>query len=115
MGGGLSALLACRDPELRGAVIFYGNSPALAEVPAIRCPILGLYGALDQRVNAGINPFAEAMQSAGKKFAFHIYDGAQHGFFNDGRPAYDAFASRDAWVRTLEFLGESIGGAQRHS
>src|SRR5215831_14886365 len=33
LGGGLSALLACRDPELSAAVISYGNPPAAEEIP----------------------------------------------------------------------------------
>jgi carboxymethylenebutenolidase len=35
----------------------------------------------------------------------HVYEGADHAFFNDTRPeVYDAEASSIAWSRTLEFL-----------
>jgi len=104
MGGGLSALLACSDPELAGAVIYYGSAPDEEKLASIQCPILGLYGELDERVNAGISKFSDSMKKLGKKFDHVIYPGAQHAFFNDSRPAYNAKASRDSFVRTLEFL-----------
>ena len=108
MGGGLSALLACEEPELSGAAIFYGSAPPPESVPGIACPLLGFYGALDLRVNAGLPAFREALEQAGKAFEFHVYEGAGHGFFNDGRPAYDVRAARDSFARLLEFLRTTI-------
>ena len=61
-GRGPSALLACEEPELGAAAIFYGSAPPLERVPAIACPVAGFYGALDARVNAGLPAFAEAMR-----------------------------------------------------
>ena len=104
MGGGLSALLACEDPELAGAAVFYGSAPPLEKVPQIRCPVVGFYGALDARINAGLPAFTEAMARAGKRFDPHVYEGAAHGFFNDTRPVYDVCAARDAFARLLAFL-----------
>jgi carboxymethylenebutenolidase len=104
MGGGLSALLAAHDPELAGAVIYYGMSPPLDLVPKIPCPVLGIYGGLDARVNGGVPAFAEAMKQNGKSFEPVTYEGAKHAFFNDERPSYDIDASRDAFARTLEFF-----------
>jgi carboxymethylenebutenolidase len=109
MGGGLSALLAVNDPELAAAVIFYGPSPALDKVDAIRCPVLGLYGGNDPRINAGVPTFAEAMKRGGKRFEHVTYEGVHHAFFNDGRPSYDVAASRDAFVRTLELFRRTLG------
>ncbi|HEX3344097.1 MAG TPA: dienelactone hydrolase family protein [Polyangiaceae bacterium] len=102
MGGGLSALLACHDPELAAACIYYGQAPAAELVPKIACPVEGFYGGEDKRVNEGIPAFAEAMKAAGKSYVSHVYPGAQHAFFNDDRPSYHAGASRDAFARTLE-------------
>jgi carboxymethylenebutenolidase len=65
MGGGLSGQLACHDPDLAAAVMFYGLLPTFDRVPEIRCPVLGLYGELDARVNAQIAPLTEAMARAG--------------------------------------------------
>jgi carboxymethylenebutenolidase len=105
MGGALSAQLAGRDPQLKGAVIFYGRPPDEALIERIRCPVIGFYGALDRRITDMLPGFREAMKRHGKAFEEHIYDGAAHAFFNDARPAYEVNASRDAWCRTLEFMG----------
>jgi carboxymethylenebutenolidase len=108
MGGGLSALLACHDPELAAAVVFYGAAPPEDLIANIRCPVLGLYGAADQRINAGIPAFEEAMQRHRRRFDKRIYDGAGHSFFNDTRPSYDVHAARDAFLRTLEVFRSTL-------
>ena len=108
MGGGLSALLACEEPELSGAAIFYGSAPPAERIPGIPCPVMGFYGALDQRINAGLPAFKEAMRTAGKAFESHVYEGAGHGFFNDARPSYEARAAQDSYARLLEFLHHTL-------
>jgi carboxymethylenebutenolidase len=109
LGGGLSGKLAVHDPELAGAVIFYGSSPTEDQVPRIEAPILGLYGGEDPRINATIPAFAAAAEKHGKRFEQHIYPGAQHAFFNDNRPSYNVAATRDSWVRVLAFLQRTLG------
>jgi len=101
MGGGLSALLACNDPQLAAAVVFYGSAPPEDLIPKINCPVLAFYGGLDQRINAGIPAFAQAMERLGKRYEKHIYENVLHSFFNDSRPTYDVRAARDAFARTL--------------
>lgn len=110
MGGGLSALLACAEPELAGAAIFYGSAPPLDRVARIQCPVAGFYGSLDLRVNAGLPAFAAAMDEAGKAFEHQVYEGAAHAFFNDARPAYHARAVRDSYARLLTFLRQAVDG-----
>jgi len=48
------------------------------------------------------------MRKAGKSFEHHVYAGAPHGFFNDTRPSYRVDAARDAWARSLAFLGRHL-------
>ncbi len=108
MGGGLSGRLACADPKLGAAVIYYGGGVPADGIANIACPVLGLYGSLDARVNAGIADFAAAMKRHGKRFEHHVYEGAAHAFFNDTRPAYHAAASRDAFARTLELFRREL-------
>jgi carboxymethylenebutenolidase len=108
MGGGLTALLACEEPELAGAAIFYGSAPPLERVKDITCPVVGFYGALDARINAGLPAFAAAMEAAGKAFEYQVYEGAGHAFFNDTRPAYEVRATRDATSRLLQFLRSTV-------
>jgi carboxymethylenebutenolidase len=108
MGGGLTALLACEEPELGAGAIFYGSSPASEKVASIACPLIGFYGANDQRVNAGVPAFDAAMKAAGKSFEHHIYEGANHAFFNEQSPRYDVKASRDSFVRLLSFFQKHL-------
>jgi carboxymethylenebutenolidase len=110
MGGGLSALLACEEPELAGAAVYYGTAPAAEKVPAIRCPVIAFYGAKDQRVNAGIPAFAEAMRESGKSFEHHVYEGAGHAFFNDAAGSYEVKAARDSFARLLAFFARVLSG-----
>jgi len=110
-GGGLSALLACHDPLLAAACIYYGSAPAAELVPKITCPVAGFYGGDDKRINDGIPAFAEAMKKAGKHYESHIYAAAHHAFFNDNRPSYNAAASRDAFARTLEIYRTHLAPA----
>ena len=108
MGGGLSALLAAHDPQLAAAVIFYGTAPREELVAKIQCPVLGLYGATDARINAGLPAFVAAMAKHGKPFEHYLYEGAGHAFFNDTRASYEVRAARDAWVRTLAMFHEHL-------
>jgi carboxymethylenebutenolidase len=110
MGGGLSALLACEEPELSGAAVYYGNAPAAEKISGIKCPVIAFYGANDQRVNAGIPGFEAAMQKAGKTFEHWIYEGAGHAFFNDDSSGYNVKAARDSFARLLAFFRTILTG-----
>ena len=110
MGGGLAALLACEEPELAAAAVYYGTAPAAEQIAKIRCPVIGFYGETDQRVNAGIPGFEEEMRKGRKSFEHHIYPGAGHAFFNDERPSYDVRAARDSFARLLMFFLKNLGG-----
>lgn len=108
MGGGLSLLLACREPSLAAASIYYGSNPPAAEIAAIRCPVRGFYGELDTRITGRVPELAAAMQEAGKDFESKVYPGAPHAFFNDTRASYHPEAARDAWARTLAFFAQTL-------
>jgi carboxymethylenebutenolidase len=110
MGGGLSTLLACEEPGLSGAAVFYGNAPAADRIAGIRCPVIGFYAANDQRVNAGIPAFDEAMRREGKSFEYHMYENANHAFFNDAGPSYNVDAARDSFARMLSFFSKTLTG-----
>jgi len=110
MGGGLSALLACEEPELSAAAIFYGSAPPAERIGKISCPVIGFYGEKDQRVNAGIPALEEAMRRGGKSFECYIYPEATHAFFNDDRLSYNVKASRDSFARLLTFFVKNLTG-----
>jgi carboxymethylenebutenolidase len=108
MGGGLSALLACEEPDISGAAVFYGNAPESEKIARIACPVIAFYGGNDKHVNEGIPAFEEAMREAGKNYEHRIYEGANHAFFNDDAPAYDVSAARDSFARLLAFFARYL-------
>ena len=104
-GGGLSNDLAVNVPTLKAAVAFYGRQPDAAEVPKIKAAIQLHYGALDERINAGIPAYEEALKKAGVKYELYIYEGANHAFHNDTSAArYNEAAAKLAWKRSLDFF-----------
>jgi carboxymethylenebutenolidase len=111
-GGAMSARLATVDPDLRAAVIFYGQNPPLDDVPHIRAALLGLYGGDDPGITDTVPLLAEAMSHAGQRFDSHVYPGAKHAFFNNTRSSnYHEASAKDAWERVLRFYGTTLAGA----
>jgi carboxymethylenebutenolidase len=111
-GGSTSFATAVRaHPKLRGAVVYYGTAPALAELRGVRAPVLGLYGENDARVNATIPGADSAMKSLGKRYEPVILSGAGHGFLRqqDGQNGANLTASRTAWPKTIAFFQRSLG------
>jgi carboxymethylenebutenolidase len=108
MGGGLVGELAAAGAPLAAAVIYYGPPPPLAQVAAVRCPVLGHYGGADPPITSRVPEFEAAMRSHGKAFTAHIYDRAPHAFNNDTRPSFDPPVARLAWRRTRDFLRRAL-------
>lgn len=108
MGGSLSALLACQEPHLAAAVIYYGSSPTAELVGSIQCPLRGFYGRDDPRIVDGLPDFETALSAAGIDYELRVYQDTGHAFFNDTRPSYRPEAARDAWGRTLAFFAQTL-------
>lgn len=108
MGGALSAQLACRDADLKAAVVYYGSAPDASLLHGVKASVRGFYGGLDRRISDAAPAFAQSMRNAGKDFAYEIYEGAEHAFFNDSRRSYNARAARDSLARTLQFFNERL-------
>lgn len=108
-GGGMSIALACQAP-LAACVDFYGANPSPIElVEHIPCPVLGLYGAEDQRINSSLDSLVKAMTEYKKDFEMRIYPGAAHAFFNDTRPqVYRPGPAAEAWERVLRFFERTL-------
>ena len=104
-GGGVTNQVAVHSPDLAAAVPFYGAQPAAADVPKIKAAMLIHYAGQDERINAGIPAFEEALKKAGIEYKIFMYEGAQHAFFNDSNAArHNKDAAQSAWQRTLEFF-----------
>lgn len=104
-GGAMANSLAVNVPSLKAAVAFYGRQPEAADVPKIKAAIQLHYGELDERVNAGIPAYEEALKKNNIPYEVYIYKGANHAFHNDTAPTrYNAEAAKLAWERTLAFF-----------
>ncbi len=108
-GGAMSNQLAVHAPQLNAAVAYYGRQPEAADVPKIKAAVQLHYGGLDERVNAGIPAYEEALKAAGVKYELFVYEGAQHAFNNDRAPTrYNAEAAKLAWDRTLRLFKDTL-------
>jgi len=108
-GGAMANSLAVNDPNLQAAVAFYGRQAAAEDVPKIKAALMLHYGALDERVNAGIPAYEEALKKYNKAYQVFIYESANHAFHNDtAGPRYDEKAAKLAWSRTIVFFEEKL-------
>src|SRR5882724_264922 len=108
-GGGLANQLAVNMPTLKVAVPFYGRQPEAVDVPKIKAFVQCHYGAMDDRINAGIPAYEEALKKAGTHYEIFIYEGAQHAFNNDTAPSrYNEAAAKLAWSRTVALLKKEL-------
>jgi carboxymethylenebutenolidase len=102
-GGWRSFMMATTIPTLHRAVVFYGSTPDDG-LQNIHAPVLAHYAQQDFRITGNAVLTEKTMKELGKKFSYYVYPGAEHAFFNDTGPRYDAEAAKLAWSRTLEFL-----------
>jgi len=110
-GGGLVNALATASPELDAGVAYYGRQADATQVAKIEAPLLLHYAGLDERINAGIAAYEEALKAAGKTYTIHIYENVNHAFNNDTSAArYDEAAADLAWGRTVAFFKEHLAG-----
>ena len=109
-GGRMVNLMAVNNPDLKAAVAYYGSQPEAADVPKIKAAVQLHYGGLDERINAGIPAYEEALKRANVSYELYTYDGAQHAFNNDTAPTrYNEVAAKLAWERTLAFFKKHLG------
>lgn len=107
-GGGMTNQVAVNAPELDAAVPFYGSQPDPEEVSKINADMLLHYAGQDERINAGIPAFEEALKAAGIEYKIYMYEEAAHAFFNDTGSRYHKEAAEMAWKRTIEFFHQKL-------
>lgn len=104
-GGGIVNDLAAADPALTLCVPYYGRQIDPTLVPKIKAKLMLHYAGLDERINAGIPAYENALKSNQIDYQLFIYEGAQHAFNNDSSPArYQKETADLAWGRTLNFF-----------
>jgi carboxymethylenebutenolidase len=116
-GGRAVWLYAAANPNLRAGVAFYGSlvdpetqkavwpKSATELAPAVKAPVLGLYGEADQGIPvAQVEAMKAALTAAGKPSEIKLFPQAPHGFHADYRPSYRADAAAVAWFDTQAWL-----------
>jgi len=108
-GGAMANNLAVKVPSLKAAVAFYGRQPAAEDVNSIKAAVQLHYGALDERVNAGIPAYEEVLKKNNIRYELYMYEGANHAFHNDTAPTrYNEAAAKLAWQRTIDFFRKYV-------
>src|ERR1043165_1608272 len=108
-GGGMANDLAVNVPELKAAVAFYGRQPKAEDVAKIKAAVQLHYAGLDERIDAGIPAYEEALKKNNIKYELYLYDGVQRAFHNDTSTArYNEAAAKLAWQRTLDFFAKNL-------
>jgi carboxymethylenebutenolidase len=111
-GGGMVNQVAVSAPDNLGAAVgYYGRQPAAEDVANIQAPIILHYAGLDERINAGIPAYEQALKANGVDYTIYMYDGVNHAFNNDTSEArYDQTAAELAWQRTIDFFKQNLAG-----
>jgi carboxymethylenebutenolidase len=108
-GGGIVNDLAAADPTLTLGVPYYGRQIDASVVPKIKAKLMLHYAGLDERINAGIPAYENALKSNQIDYQLFIYEGAQHAFNNDSSPArYQKEIADLAWSRTINFFKKHL-------
>jgi carboxymethylenebutenolidase len=72
--------------------------------------VLGVYGGLDDRVNASRPAAKAALEKAGLEHELLTFGAADHAFFNDTGARFDPHAAAEAWRRVLSWFDHAQGG-----
>ena len=108
-GGAMANKLAVNDPKLQAAVAYYGAQANAADVPKIKASLMLHYGGLDERINAGIPAYEQALKDNKIDYKIYIYDGVNHAFNNNTSPTrYNEAAAKLAWSRTIDLFKQKL-------
>jgi carboxymethylenebutenolidase len=107
-GGGVVNRLAVRMPQLAAGVPFYGEAPAVEDVPKIKAALLLNFAEQDPRINGRWPEYEAALKASGVKYEAYVYPKTNHGFHNDTTPRYDEAAAKLAWQRTIDHFNKTL-------
>lgn len=112
MGGSYALMLPCVNPDIKAAVLFYGQVPNPdTPLQKLACPVLYLYGEDDGWITkADVQRLASALKKYQKVGDIKTYPGAPHAFFRDvDKTVYRPEAAKDAWIRSKAFFQQHLG------
>lgn len=114
-GGRITWLYAAHNPAVKAGVAWYGRlvgeSTAITPqhpvdiAPALKAPVLGLYGAKDTGISQeSIATMKAALAKGTSKSEFVVYPDSGHAFNADYRPSYVAADAKDGYARCLAWF-----------
>ena len=114
-GGRIAWLYAAHNPNLKASVAWYGHLVGQPDplhpinpldiAGKLHCPVLGLYGGLDQGITADSRAQMEsALVQAHDPSKIVVYPDAGHGFHADYRPGYNAKDAADGDQKMYAWL-----------
>jgi carboxymethylenebutenolidase len=124
-GGRHAFLTACRAHGFDAVVDLWGGGVVaapdqLSEMRPVApidytkdldAPLLGLFGNDDTSPTPEqVNQHEEELKKHGKKYEFHRYDGAGHGFFYYQAPLYRQQQAMDGWAKVFDFFERYLQG-----
>ena len=97
------------DPKLNAAVAYYGAQAKAEDVPNIKASVMLHYGGLDERINAGIAAYEQALKQNKIDYKVFVYDGVNHAFNNNtSATRYNEAAAKLAWQRTVDLFKQKL-------
>ncbi len=105
--GGRVSFVANSGLPLKAGVSYYGGRipTVLARAPKLAGPMLFFWGGRDHHIpDEQRQAVIKGVREAGRTFVDVVFSNADHGFFCDARPSYDAASAAQAWSLTLAFL-----------
>jgi carboxymethylenebutenolidase len=105
--GGRVSFIANSGLPLKAAASYYGGRipTVLGRAPRLSGPMLFVWGGVDHHVpDDQRQAVIKGVRDANKTFVDVVFSHADHGFFCDARPSYDAASAAQAWAITTSFL-----------
>jgi carboxymethylenebutenolidase len=107
-GGMVWRLLAAGESRLAAAAPFYGPFPDGGDLRRAKAAVLGIYGGLDARVGATRPAARAALRQARLRNHILVFQQADHAFFNDTGPRFNAPAAAEANRRVLAWFDRYV-------
>ena len=107
-GGGITWQSATELPGLKATAAFYGPSPDLEKVPAIKPAVFGVYAELDQRITGALPALRDALAATDVRHRLTVYPGVDHAFHNDTGERYVEAQATAAWNDTLAWFAQYV-------
>jgi carboxymethylenebutenolidase len=121
IGGHMAYLTAC-ETDVAAAASFYGGGIAAPQGPGGKAATLSRTGKISGRIlclmggkdllipQDQVEAIRESLAGSGTRHEVVVYEEADHGFFCDQRPSFDAAAAADAWERVKTLFREELAG-----